>query len=172
VCLDCPVSIKNKKTINYFFYFYQKMGFEVNNFYKNMMIVIFFLHCRILFFCLFILFIKKARSLDSIGVLMIKLGEKVIIFILLISIAGLPPLLGFYIKLLILLILLHHLKIFILVSIIMSSIIIIYVYLRILLRSLIVQTLTPKSGASYRINNYLRTILVIYIISPLILTFY
>lgn len=141
-------------------------------FIKIWWLLFFFLYCRILFFCSLIFFIKKIRLLDRTGLFIIKLGEKVTIFILLISIAGLPPLLGFYIKLLVLLILLYHLKIFILLFIIISSIIIIYAYLRMLLSSLIIQTLVNKRGLSYRIDNYMGTVLIIYIISPLILTIY
>lgn len=125
-----------------------------------------------LFFCSFIFFIKKIRLLDRTGLFIIKLGEKVTIFMLLISIAGLPPLLGFYIKLIVLLILLYHLKIFILLFMILSSIIIIYAYLRILLSSLIIQTLVRKRGLFYRIDNYMSAVLIIYIIRPLIFTLY
>lgn len=141
-------------------------------FIKIWWLLFFFLYSTILLFCCLIFYIGKVDNLKIARLSSLSLTEKIGVFILLISMAGLPPFLGFYIKLLILLILLHHLKIFILFSIVLSSVLIIYLYLRIFLRALTLQRLTIKSRFSYKTTNYPIFFTRIYIFSPLILSVY
>lgn len=138
-------------------------------FIKIWWLLLFFFYCLILFFCSLIFYINKIRSSNSREMFSISIMEKILVFILLISMGGLPPLLGFYIKFFILLVLLQHFKIFLMFTLLLSSVLIMYLYLRLILRTLIIQTLTNKRRSLYKITNYVFYISLLYIFSPMII---
>lgn len=108
-----------------------------------------------------IVFIER-RDFYSISYL-----NKIYIFFIILSIAGIPPLLGFFIKIRVLLILLEAKKLILSFVLVLSSIIIIFMYVRIFLRGLLTFNLINKNN--YNRKNYITIIyIVILILSPLI----
>merc|ERR1712080_539429 len=136
---------------------------------KILWLLFFFFYCIILFFCSLIFFINKIRVSERIILSEISIIEKVRTFFLLISIGGLPPLLGFYIKLFILLILLQHIKVFIFLCLVIASVVMLYLYLSVILRSLMIQILTHKRVFLYKVSNYPRWLSLIYVFIPLMI---
>lgn len=109
----------------------------------------------------------SATEDDSLIALTIQ--EKVIIFFLLISIGGLPPLLGFYIKFMVLAAFLANIKFFLLLRIIISSVLIIYLYLRFILRVLTLAPLTSVHREPPKLPQYPIYIILIFICRPIII---
>ena len=138
-------------------------------FIKIWWLLFFSFYCVILFFCSLIFFVNKIRVSERMALSEIRVIEKVRTFFLLMSIGGLPPFLGFYIKLFILLILLQNIKVFILLCLVIASVVILYLYLRLILRSLITQILTFKRVLPYKVSNYPSYLSCIYVFSPLII---
>jgi len=134
--------------------------------------VFFTLYSGILFFCALIFYISEASALEIVSILRFNVQEKARIFILLMSIGGLPPLLGFYMKLIILTSLLGHLKIVIILTMIMASVLMIYLYLRAILRAITLAPLSPISTEPHKFLRYPIFIVLIYVCSPLILLIY
>ena len=79
---------------------------------------------------------KKHFLKENERFLLFNIKEKFFIFILLLRIAGLPPFLGFYIKIIILFILISFKRFIISYILIISSILIIFIYTRIFLNRL------------------------------------
>lgn len=129
---------------------------------------IFLLYRIILFFCSIIFYYNKIIFLERNNFYTISIQGKFNIFFLLLSMAGIPPFLGFFIKLLILFTLIYNIKLYIAFFLIMSSIIIIYIYLRIFLTFMITQRIFRKNILFIKISNFFRSILLIYTLSPII----
>jgi len=138
-------------------------------FIKILWLVFFIFYSRMLFFCCLILYMSEGSSPEGDPLITLTAQEKFLIFLLLISIGGLPPLLGFYIKLIILTGLLVNIKFFLLFRIIISSVLIIYLYLSIILRVLTLAPLTRIHGEPLKLLQYPIFIIVIFIGSPLII---
>merc|ERR1712053_66088 len=102
----------------------------------------------ILFFCTIIFSNNNIVFLESNNFYTISIQEKLNIFFLLLSIGGLPPLLGFFIKL------------FIIFILIICSVLIIYIYLSIFLSFIITQTIYRKNIFFVKISNFFRLILL------------
>ena len=138
-------------------------------FIKTWWLYIFLFYRIILFFCVLVFFNNKITALEGNNFYIINTQEKFTLFFLLLSIAGFPPFLGFFIKLLILLILLQHLKIVISLLIVLASVVIIYIYLRIFFRFLLIQNISSKNSFLFKISDYFMLILFIYILRPTLL---
>lgn len=135
---------------------------------KSWWVCIFLLYRIILFFCILILHNNKIGLLERNNSYTINIQEKLNVFFLLLSMAGLPPFLGFFIKLLVLLIAFSQLKGLISLLIVIASVLIIYIYLRIFLRSIIRQTLHRKNFFFFKTINWAILILMVYIVSPIL----
>ena len=137
-------------------------------FVKIFWILILFLYRRILFICVIILnknkfLLKPINNLTSIHQF-----EKINILFVLFSIAGLPPFLGFYIKISILVIIILIKKFFLSIILVIRSVALIYIYLRIFLNRLIFQDISNKTFLSFIDRKIWLLILMIYILRPLL----
>jgi len=93
--------------------------------------------------------------------------EKFYIFFLLLRVAGVPPFLGFFIKISVIFILILYKKIFLSFFLVISSIIIIFIYRRIFLNSLIILSSNNKIIIFYK-NYNLFFLILIFLIGPII----
>jgi len=121
----------------------------------------------ILFF--FVIFILNNKLLikERENYFFIKQIEKFYIFFILLRIAGIPPFLGFFIKISILFILLLYKKFFLSFILLLSSIIIIFIYRRIFLNRLNILNPIPKIIFSYK-NYNLLFFRIIFLMGPII----
>lgn len=120
---------------------------------------IFIFYRLILFFCTIIFYNRKINLLERNNFYGLAIQEKFNLFFLLLSMAGLPPFLGFFIKLFILFILISYIKLYIAFIIIIASIIIIYIYLSIFLRFIIIQRVYRKNLYFFKVSNFFKLIL-------------
>lgn len=100
---------------------------------------------------------------------MYNIFEKIFIFILLLSIAGLPPFLGFYIKIIILFILIYFKSVFLSYILVLSSILIIFIYVSIFLNRLTFFSSFNKIIINYLNITYFFIFPIIFILGSFIL---
>ena len=137
-------------------------------FIKILWIYLYILYRIILFFCVLILFNYKLNLIENNNYFSINLINKINIFFLLLSMAGLPPFLGFYMKLIILLIILIYTKYFLAMLILFCSIFLIYIYLRFFLNSLAIQRVSYKNHIQFKSLNYFSALILVYSIRVII----
>merc|ERR1711894_682886 len=89
-------------------------------------------------------------------------NEKLFIFLSLLSLAGLPPFLGFFRKIIILLFLIGNSLYMLSLFLVVSSISLIFLYSRVFLNSLIIQVLFNK--VSHCSNNYIGRLKIIFVL--------
>ena len=137
-------------------------------FVKIFWILILFLYSGILFICVSIFsknkFLLKSRN----NLISIQQFEKINILFVLFSMAGLPPFLGFYIKVRILIIIILRRKFLLSILLVLRSVALIYIYLRIFLNRLIFQDISNKTFLNFIDRKSWLLILFIYILSPLL----
>ena len=131
-------------------------------FMKILWFYLFFIYRLILLFCVLILFNHKLNLLENNNYFRINLISKINVLFLLLSMAGLPPFLGFFIKLIILLTLVFYTKYFLAVFMLFCSIFLIFMYLRFFLNSLTLQSVTYKNFVQYKNLNYFSLIFLAY----------
>lgn len=135
---------------------------------KTWWVYIFILYRIILFFCVLVFQSNKIGLLERNNFYSIRIREKYSIFFLLLSMAGLPPFLGFFIKLLVLLATFYQLKGIISMFIVLASVLMIYIYLRMFLRFLTAQSLYRKKNFFFKTVNWTILISVVHILSPIL----
>ena len=136
---------------------------------KIMWVLVLVLYSTILIFCISLLRKRKIFRKDSENSYLLDQRGKLHLFLLLLSIAGLPPFMGFFIKLGVLFILMERIKLFISISLIFSSVVIIFMYSRIFLRTLNIKTISNKNFFRYRDYKNFSFFLIIYLLSPIII---
>lgn len=131
-------------------------------FIKILWLYLYILYRIILLFCVLIFFNYKINLIENNNYFRINLINKINVFLLLLSMAGLPPFLGFYIKLIILLVILFYTKYFLAISIVFCSVFLIYIYLRFFLNSLAIQSVNYKNYIQFKSLNYFSILIVSY----------
>lgn len=131
-------------------------------FIKIVWLYLYILYRTILLFSILILFNYKLNLVENNNYFRINLINKINIFLLFISIAGLPPFLGFYIKLIILLVIIYYIKYFFALTIILCSIFLVYIYLRFFLNSLSIQRVVYKNYIQFKYINCFSYLILIY----------
>jgi len=137
-------------------------------FIKIFWLIILFLYSIILFMCVNIFHKNKFLLKNRNFLTSMPQFEKINILFLLFSIAGLPPFLGFYIKIRILNILIVGRRYILSLILVLSSVALIYMYLSILLNRLIIQDIFNKTFLSFIDRKNWLLILFIYILNPLL----
>ena len=138
-------------------------------FLKFFWVVILFVYSVMLLRCI-VVFIKNKTSHKSRGVVFsITLIEKLTMFIILIAVAGLPPLTGFYLKLVVICGVINLGNIIIASALLFSSVLIIYIYRGIFLLALSNQAPNSVYLSSFRGVNFVQYFRMSLIISPLLL---
>lgn len=89
-------------------------------------------------------------------------NEKLFIFLSLLSLAGLPPFLGFFRKIIILFFLIRNSLYMLSLFLVVSSVSLIFLYSRVFLNSLIIQVLFNK--VSHCSNNYIGRLKIIFVL--------
>lgn len=136
-------------------------------FFKIIWTLLLFLYRIILLFLIIFLLNSNLLEKEKGNYFLITLIEKFYIFFILLRIAGIPPFLGFFIKISVLFILLIYKKFFLSFVLVISSIIILFIYRRIFLNSL--RGLTSNRKIIFFQKNYnLFFLRVIFFIGPVI----
>jgi len=137
-------------------------------FVKIFWILILFLYRSILFICVTIFRDNKVSIKSVNNLVSIQQFEKINILFILLSIAGLPPFLGFFIKISVLVIMILRRKFFLPILLVLRSVALIYMYLRIFLNRLLFQDISNKAFLRFIDRKSWLFIVLIYILRPLL----
>ena len=113
-------------------------------YFKIIWIFLLLIYRVILFFFLVFLLRNKKFIKENENYFLFNQVEKFFIFFILLRIAGIPPFLGFFIKISVIFILILYKKFFLSLFLVISSIVMIFIYRRIFLNRLIVLTINRK----------------------------
>ena len=136
-------------------------------YFKIIWIFLLTLYRIILFFFIIFLTNRNFQIKEEGNYSLITQIEKIYIFLILLRIAGVPPFLGFFIKISVLFVLLMYNKLFISFILVISSIIILFIYRRLFLTRLRIGGVTSKITSSYK-NYNLLLLRIIFFSGPII----
>ena len=156
-----------KKLIIYSRIFSRGWLFSSIIYFKSIWFLFLSLYRIILFIIVIFLSSKKLSLKERERLLLFNIKEKIFIFIIFLRIRGVPPLLGFFIKIIILFILISFKRFILSFLLVLSSILIIFIYVRIFLNRLTFFNSFNKITLNYLNINFFLLFLIILVIGPL-----
>ena len=129
---------------------------------KTLWFLFLFLYRINLLLCIYVFEKIRISKKERENYFAMRSNEKLFIFLSLLSLAGLPPFLGFFRKIIILFFLIRNSLYMLSLFLVVSSVSLIFLYSRVFLNSLIIQVLFNK--VSHCSNNYIGRLKIIFVL--------